>query len=57
MNRSRFPWLVFPILAAAANVAPAQNNCVAKGQKPAFSWDLQFDLVLPQKAAGAGPGC
>jgi hypothetical protein len=27
------------------------------GQKPAFSWDLQFDLVLPQRAAGAGPGC
>jgi len=22
-----------------------------------FSWDLQFDLVLPQRAAGAGPGC
>ena len=22
-----------------------------------FDWDLQFDLVLPQKAAGAGPGC
>ncbi len=27
------------------------------GQKPAFSWDLQFDLALPQRAAGAGPGC
>ena len=27
------------------------------GQKPAFSWDLQFDLVLPQRAAGAGPSC
>jgi hypothetical protein len=27
------------------------------GHKPAFSWDLQFDLVLPQCAAGAGPGC
>jgi hypothetical protein len=27
------------------------------GKKPAFDWDLQFDLVLPQKAAGAGPGC
>ena len=27
------------------------------GHKPAFSWDLQFDLVLPQRAAGAGPGC
>ena len=26
-------------------------------QKPAFSWDLQFDLVLPQRVAGAGPGC
>ena len=26
-------------------------------QKPAFSWDLQFDLVLPQRTAGAGPGC
>jgi len=22
-----------------------------------FDWDLQFDLVLPQKTAGAGPGC
>jgi len=22
-----------------------------------FDWDLQFDLVLPQRAAGAGPGC
>jgi len=22
-----------------------------------FNWDLQFDLVLPQRAAGAGPGC
>jgi hypothetical protein len=27
------------------------------GQKPAFNWDLQFDLVLPQRTAGAGPGC
>lgn len=27
------------------------------GQKPPFNWDLQFDLVLPQRAAGAGPGC
>jgi len=27
------------------------------GQKPPFSWDLQFDLVLPQRAAGAGPSC
>jgi hypothetical protein len=27
------------------------------GQKPAFSWDLQFDLVLPQRAAGAAPSC
>ena len=25
--------------------------------KPPFTWDLQFDLVLPQRAAGAGPGC
>ncbi len=22
-----------------------------------FNWDLQFDLVLPQRRAGAGPGC
>jgi hypothetical protein len=22
-----------------------------------FNWDLQFDLALPQRAAGAGPGC
>lgn len=22
-----------------------------------FSWDLEFDLTLPQKAAGGGPGC
>jgi hypothetical protein len=27
------------------------------GSKPAFNWDLQFDLVLPQRTAGAGPGC
>jgi len=27
------------------------------GQKPPFSWDLQFDLMLPQRAAGAGPSC
>ena len=27
------------------------------GQKPPFSWDLQFDLVLPERAAGGGPGC
>ena len=27
------------------------------GTKPAFNWDLQFDLVLPQRTAGAGPGC
>jgi hypothetical protein len=27
------------------------------GHKPPFSWDLDFDLTLPQKAAGAGPGC
>ena len=27
------------------------------GRKPAFDWDLQFDFVLPQKSAGAGPGC
>ena len=26
-------------------------------KKPPFSWDLEFDLTLPQKAAGAGPGC
>ena len=26
------------------------------GKKPPFNWDLQFDLVLPQRAAG-GPGC
>jgi hypothetical protein len=26
-------------------------------QKPPFNWDLQFDLVLPQRSAGAGPGC
>jgi len=27
------------------------------GHKPAFSWDLQFDLTLPQRAAGGGPSC
>lgn len=27
------------------------------GQKPPFNWNLQFDLVLPQKGAGAGPAC
>ncbi len=27
------------------------------GHKPPFSWDLQFDLMLPQRAAGAGPSC
>lgn len=27
------------------------------GKKPPFNWDLQFDLPLPQRAAGAGPGC
>jgi hypothetical protein len=27
------------------------------GKKPPFTWDLQFDLVLPQRAAGGGPGC
>jgi hypothetical protein len=27
------------------------------GQKPPFNWDLEFDLTLPEKAAGAGPGC
>ena len=27
------------------------------GAKPAFTWDLQFDLALPQRTAGAGPGC
>jgi hypothetical protein len=32
------------------------NGAIA-GQKPAFSWELQFDLVLPQRAAGAGPSC
>jgi len=26
-------------------------------KKPPFNWDLDFDLTLPQKAAGAGPGC
>jgi hypothetical protein len=26
-------------------------------QKPPFNWDLDFDLTLPQSAAGAGPGC
>ena len=26
-------------------------------KKPPFNWDLTFDLVLPQRAAGAGPGC
>jgi hypothetical protein len=27
------------------------------GKKPPFTWDLDFDLTLPQKAAAAGPGC
>jgi hypothetical protein len=27
------------------------------GHKPPFDWDLEFDLTLPQNAAGAGPGC
>jgi len=27
------------------------------GQKPPFNWDLDFDLSLPQNAAGAGPSC
>jgi hypothetical protein len=27
------------------------------GHKPPFNWDLEFDLTLPQNAAGAGPGC
>jgi hypothetical protein len=27
------------------------------GQKPPFNWDLDFDLPLPQTAAGAGPSC
>jgi hypothetical protein len=27
------------------------------GKKPPFTWDLAFDLVLPQRAAGGGPGC
>lgn len=27
------------------------------GQKPPFNWDLDFDLSLPQSAAGAGPSC
>ena len=26
-------------------------------KKPPFNWDLDFDVTLPQKAAGAGPGC
>ena len=26
-------------------------------RKPPFTWDLEFDLTLPQRAAGAGPGC
>jgi hypothetical protein len=26
-------------------------------KKPPFNWDLEFDLLLPQNAAGAGPGC
>ncbi len=27
------------------------------GRNPPFSWDLAFDLTLPQRAAGGGPGC
>ncbi len=27
------------------------------GRNPPFSWDLAFDLALPQRAAGGGPGC
>ncbi|MFO1325656.1 MAG: hypothetical protein U1F15_16575 [Burkholderiales bacterium] len=27
------------------------------GAKPAFNWDLEFEFVLPQNAAGGGPGC
>ena len=27
------------------------------GKKPPFNWDLEFDLTLPARAAGAGPGC
>jgi len=32
------------------------TGAIAKPASP-FSWDLEFDLVLPEKAAGAGPGC
>jgi hypothetical protein len=32
------------------------TGAIAKSAKP-FSWDLEFDLTLPQNAAGAGPGC
>jgi hypothetical protein len=27
------------------------------GRKPPFDWDLEFDLTLPQIAAGGGLGC
>jgi hypothetical protein len=27
------------------------------GTKPAFNWNLQFEVMLPQRTAGAGPGC
>ena len=32
------------------------TGAIAKSPKP-FNWDLEFDVTLPQNAAGAGPGC
>jgi hypothetical protein len=40
----------------AARLAGKITGAIA-GHKPPFNWDLEFDLTLPQKAAGAGPGC
>jgi len=43
-------------LKKSGKLAGKITGAIAKSAKP-FSWDLQFDLTLPQTAAGAGPGC
>ena len=43
-------------LAKGGKLAGKVTGAIA-GKKPPFNWDLQFDLALPQRAAGGGPGC
>jgi hypothetical protein len=65
----RDPWVLTPAadrsiriesragdLKRGGKLSGGSTGAVA-GWKSPFSWDLQFELVLPERAAGGEPGC